>query len=152
MAFSPFPRDLFVKTIDTGEEIVIGEIQTGHALELKYLRAILYKHGTGAGTERCRINIYSDEGRTSLLYQSAWSSLSDIEDLSTMWLGWVRFDFAGESLNQNLSYFATIETDGYTRNADAFFISYVFDWPVPVYEALSGTPLAISVYGHREAA
>lgn len=154
MAFLNFPETLYVKTIDTSEIIRLGSLSPNEILELAHIRVFLYIAGTMNGTEQIRLNICSDSDCTKTIFSSSWSALTGLP-VGGNFLGWVRTDFAREGLNPNITYHIGLELTGYTRNADTFYISGVFDFPAPVYIATGGNVLldhniGMQVFGYKE--
>lgn len=129
MSFEQYPDKGYFIVVDG--ETDLGTITPNEILELYYMQLTIYVHGTYAGSEGLRINIYSQND--NLIYQSSWSSLSSIPNIGANWYGWLRFDFAREILAANQTYKTKIESQNYTRNVDTFFIACGFDWPAPIY-------------------
>jgi hypothetical protein len=53
------------------------------------------------------------------------------------YFGNIYLDFNGNPLNPNINYFMTIETTGYTRVADTFYLGINLDWYSEVNNQLS---------------
>lgn len=152
MSFYDFAKQLYCKTLDDGEIARMGSFSLLVSNELKYMRVLLFINGDIAGTERLRLKIFSDPLHTSLMYTSEWSSLSDISNIGTYWLGWLRITFNRESLNKNLTYYLSAEVDGYTRVGGSFYIGLMFDFPWPIYDnnedIFYDHPLAMQLFGY----
>lgn len=152
MALTQYPSHLYVKTFDTSETVKLGSFQVAAATELKYLVLWIYKHGTAGGSEQMRVKLYSSENQQAALYTSDWSALASISGISTYWLGWLRFTFDRANLSANLRYYFAVETTGYTRNEDTYYLSAVLDWPeaVNTWNTSGGYPGAkISIVGYK---
>jgi len=131
MAFKNFPDELAVRTINTGEEVHLGSINTSVDQELGAIYLTMFKHGAHAGTEQFKLNLYSDPTRTGTPISSNTISVSDITSMvSSDWMGRIRYDFARENINLNTTYEVTIQPVMYTRSANSFYFSAVLDWPV----------------------
>lgn len=152
MAFQDFSETLYIKTMDTGEEIRVGSFATANNMELKYIRLTLYIDGATPTNEQIRMKIYSDSGFSSLLYTSDWSTLSDITGVSSRWLGWVRVDFNRENINKNKTYYATIESQNYTRILGTYDIGFAYDFPYPLYDNSENLfynhPIQTQIFGY----
>lgn len=154
MAFLNFPETLYVKTIDTSEEIKLGSIKVTNSLELANIRVFLYIKGTLGGTEQIKVHLSSDVSCTKKIISSDWSDLSGLP-VGGNFLGWVRTDFNREGLNQNITYYCSLELNNYTRNADTFYLSGVFDFPAPVYlptgnNVLLDHNIGMQIFGYSE--
>lgn len=157
MAFQQFSEVQYVKVFDTDEEIKCGGFQVANNTELEAIRLGIFVEGTLSGSEQIRCNIYSNAGASKLLFRSAWSDLSDLEysNGSTVtgdFIGVVRANFSRQNLNKNITYYATMELNNYTRNGDTFYISGVFDYPFPRYSSGSshyGVNLVMEIFEYR---
>lgn len=136
MAFKDFSQDQFVKSLDTGEEGRMGSFTTSVNGELDAVRVLIYIEGVSSlgGTEQIRCKMHGEATFSSPIYTSSFSNISDIPNLgSTNWIGYIRMDFNRENLNQNITYFPTVELQNYTRSGDTFFIGLSYDFPSPIY-------------------
>ena len=154
MAFLNFPETLYVKTIDTSEEIKLGSIKVTSELELAHIRVFMYIAGTLGGTEQIRVHLCSDADCSKKIITSDWSDLSDLS-VSGDFLGWIRTDFSREGLNPNITYYCALELNNYTRNGDTFYTSGVFDFPAPVYlptgsNVLLDHNIGMQIFGYSE--
>lgn len=135
MAYSNFFEGKVVNVFDSNETNELGQFQPGANGELGHIRCELFVHGTLSGSERvrCKISLTSDD--TAPYATSDWVTCSTFDDSdgSNDWLGWVRFDFNRENINNNETYYIWLESDSYTRNADTFYIGTVFDSPYATY-------------------
>ena len=155
MSTLQFPNVGFMKIFETDEIIKIGSYTPNVNEQMKYIRILLYINGTLAGTEKIRIKIYGDNGYTSALYTSDYSSLSGITNISTRWRGWVRTDFARCHLSLNNTYYLGCEINSYTRNAMTLFIGALYDYPNPIYgnssTAFNIQPISIQPFSYKAA-
>jgi hypothetical protein len=122
-----FRSDQYIKVLDTGEAYHGATFTVDEAQEIGHVRLVLYKHGTHAGTERLRVKLYHASDLTKLYATSEWSDLADISSLGANWIGWLRFDFDREWLSPSETYYLAVETTGYTRNADTFYLGFALD-------------------------
>ena len=151
MAFKDFSDVQYIKTVDTGEEISIGSFIPPKNMGIAYMRSTIFISGQVPTTERMRINIYSDLDNTSKIFASDWSNLNEIVGVTSSWIGWIRVDFNKEPLNKYLSYYPTIELDGYTRTP-TYFIGFCYDFPFPIYDNAEPLfykhPLQFQLFGY----
>jgi hypothetical protein len=133
MAFKDFSDTQYIKTVDTGEEIRIGSFFPPKNLELAYMRATIFISGAVPTNEEMRINVYSDDAYSSKLFSSEWSKLSDIEGVTSYWIGWLRVTLDRQPLNKFIKYYHTIEFRNYTRTP-TYFLGAAYDFPFPIYD------------------
>jgi hypothetical protein len=154
MGYKDFSRDQYIKTFDTGEEVGIGSFQVVENGELRHIRPAVYINGTLSGNEQIRANIYSERTLESKIASSEWASFSEIETLSTYWIGLIRLDYDFIPLNKNIKYYHTLELQNYTRNEDVFYIGIPYDFPFPVYDngqdKFFEHPLQTEIFQFRE--
>lgn len=131
MGFSPIHKNQIIKTLDTSEVAHLGGYTMAKDMELKWVRLVIYKQGTEAGSEQIRLGVYSRSDLSGQLFTSDWVDVVDFVD-GNNWIGFVRFDFDRQHLDADTVYHLAIETNNYTRNGDAFFLSTSCDWPDPV--------------------
>jgi len=152
MALTQFPKDLYIRAMDTSEEVYLGGYTVSDAMELEYARVWLFKHGTQGGTEQFRIKAYSNALRETPRYTSDWASLSDITDITTDdWTGWFRMTFNRQNVEAGAVLYLTIEAQNYTRNANVFYVGTGLDWPETT-NTQTDTPKAggkVELYGYR---
>lgn len=139
MAYKDFSETIYIKTVDTSENVKVGGLKLDTSGELGHIRVLMYIAGILAGSEQIRINICSDAACTKTIYTSDWSDIADITDengatTTGNWLGWIRTDFNKENLNSAITYYAQVELQNYTRNADTFYIGLAYDFPLPIYD------------------
>ena len=133
MSFLNFPETRYVKTLDAGESARMGTFKDANDGELIYMRSEIIIHDVIITAERMRIKLFhsSDLGATPYA-TSEWSDLSLIPSPGSYWIGMVRFDFDGPSVNKNVTYYPVIEIDNYTPSTDSF-IGVAYDFPLPRY-------------------
>ena len=151
MAFQSFPDTLYLKTMATGETVAAGGFSVPDAQELRHVVLTVYKHGTAGGTERLRLKVFHDEAQTKTYATSDWATVSEAIEGATYWIGRVRFDFGYQNLSAGETYYLGVESDGYTRSGDTFYIAFPLDWPLAINEQQSASAgLAFEIYGRRE--
>lgn len=142
------PAEAFVKTFDSDELVKCGSVDLLDHIELTYLRVLLFVHGAPDPGEKLRAKVFSDSDYSALYATSEWALLSEIEDLSEMWWGWLRFSFDRQHLNKSQLYYLAIESDGYVRDGDTKYLSASLNWPLKQYEGDADTVM-MQIYGHR---
>ncbi len=149
MSFGDIADRLYFKTIDTAETPSLGTFQLADDMQLNYMRVLLFKKDIAITTERLKINVLSPDGGNPVIV-SAWSDLSDIDGIDgDNWIGFLRFDFAGEFLDASSQYVIQLETDGYTRNGDVGYLALSLDWPNAINDnAVAADPaIGVEIYG-----
>ncbi len=147
MSFQQFADTQRIKVIETGELVACGGVSIAAHMEVAYMRAVLYKHGALAGTEKLRAKLFTDAALTKVHAASAWLTVSDISGLGTYWIGWGRLDFDREHWNKNQTLYAGVETTGYTRNGDTSYLGLVLDYGISQND--EPTAVAMAFYGYR---
>lgn len=130
MAYKDFNEKKYVYVTDTSTVNKLGSIQVDEPIEIANIRLDFYKNGTEVGDEVFRLNIYSDPDYSKVYASSNDVALSDIPDLGTYWIGWLRFDFdsipvVGTSSN---TFYIGLEPVTYTRVGDTFYVGAAADW------------------------
>lgn len=137
MSYLQFPEANLLKVVDTGGEN-IGSFQLQEPTELKYIRLNTYIKGTVGGSEKMRLKVYASSLKNTAIATSDWYYWSAIDGIGTgNWLGWCRFDFALQPLNDDYYYYLDLETDGYTRNGNTHYLAAVCEYCVTL-NALDG--------------
>jgi len=123
MSSYEFSNKQCIKVIETGEKVKIGGFKVSTSGQIKHCIVSAYLHKALTGSEQLRINVYSDDLYSSLLFSSDKLNLSDIVyDITKGWKGEIRFDFPRYNLNKNFYYYFELEPFAYTRNGDNAFI------------------------------
>lgn len=151
MAFTPFPSELMIRTLDTGEVVPMGGFKLPKHVELVWAQPIIYKHGVATGDEKIRVAVYSGAALVERLFASDWVALSSLGTLGPYWIGRVRFDFARQHLNKNTRYWFAMETQDYLRDGDQFYLGFQLDWPIQKYDSSVGSTrnfADMSLYGY----
>jgi hypothetical protein len=150
MGFKDFPDELYAKTIDSSEKVKLGSLSYANDSRLRYARLQLFLKGASITNEQFRINILSDYGKSNPIYSSEWTDLSDITNLATNWIGWVRFDFDDAFIDSDHTYYLELESQNYTRDADTFYIGVIAEYPITtndVTPVASNLPIKVELYG-----
>lgn len=157
MSFLDFNEDQYVKVFATGEKLSMGSFQVQESGEIYAIRLLIYINNIASmvGNEQIRINIYSDYENAQLLYQSSWTTISDIGlhdstyGTTQGWYGWLAIYFNEENISNNNVYYIEAEMNNYTR-ANPRYIGLGYDYPFPVYGAAQSAfnehPLAFQLY------
>lgn len=137
MAWLQFPRDLFVRVLETNESASMGGYQMGSSTEIDQILVWLNVEGTPGGSETMQVEVYGSLNTDVPLYTSDVVTMSDIDfdfdpDLGD-WIGVVPFNFNRETLASGQTYYLSVKMDNYTRNGDTYYVGYVFDNPEPAY-------------------
>lgn len=148
MAFKQFPKEQYFRTLDSDTITRIGYFNLQDGTELKNMMLTLFVRNVIATPFNIRMNIYGNDDQAEPIFSSDWEELSmaTLQNNDTdpplpytrNWLGTIYFTFAGYPLNPNINYFMSIETAGYVRNADAFYIGVNLDWYSEVNNQLDG--------------
>lgn len=159
MSFRHFSEYQYIRAMDTGEMIKLGGFKLGTSHEIGHMRVLLFINGTLGGSEQLRVNIYSNRGQSKKIFHSSWSSLNNtIENengtiISGNWLGLLRFDFDRQNINKNFYYYASVESNSYTRNGNTFYLGFAHDYPFPRYStganAAYESNLAFEIFGYE---
>lgn len=163
MAFLQFNDYQLVKTIDTSETLEVGQLTPKNNGEIKYIRLCMVKVGTLPNGVLLTCNLHTSSDLTAAYASSTAVDLTTAQaagELNTTgeWISWIRFDFARENLNKNISYYVSLTTSGYTRNGDTFYIGVCYDYPYPTYDPDSNilnfteAPLAMQWFSYQEPA
>ena len=149
MSFSDFRDTSYFKTIDTAEKIELGSFNPSVHRQVEYMRICIFIHNISITTQSLRINVLSAYNDPVPMFSSAWSDLGDISNLSSYWIGWVRFDFSQQFMSSDLTYYLELETNNYTRTADTNYLAARLDDPLSI-NILSGDDaiaVGVEVYG-----
>ena len=156
MSITQFPRDLYIKRLDTSEEGQCGSISPAEDIELDSIKVWIHIKGAPAGSETIQIKMYGEPTYSNLLFSStahAISGITAIDSLSTTdYLGWIKCDFNRQNLNKDLTYYPAVTLANYTRNADTYYIGLVYDWPDGTYHSattINTAPIAMQIFGYH---
>ena len=157
MAITDFPDTQYYAMIKG--PVKLGKIELTADTKLGNIICWLTKIGVSAGTERFRINIYSESTYESVRASSDWVNISELENHvdGTEWYGYITFDFdrihIGSGTGDWNGVYADLEMDGYTSPVDdSYYWAVALDWP----EAINTTPAAdeagaaMTILGYRE--
>ena len=149
MAFLQFPKQQYFLAVNTGEEAKLGYFNLDAGTELKFMMATLFQMGIIATPYQIRMKIYGNDTLVSPIVTSEWVTLSAATLLNgndttgtaytTNWLGNVYIPISGNPLNPNINYYMKMETSGYTRVGDTFYLGVNLDWYSPTNTPVSST-------------
>lgn len=143
MSIKNFSEDKYIKTFDADEEIRMGSfsLDSGSSGPIGNIRVFLYIQDFTAlgGNESISMKIYTSAEYSNSYITSDTALLSSIsfdtsDPLKENFLGYIRFDFNNEYLNQNFTYYPTVTISNYTPSGDTFYIGMAYDYPDPVYD------------------
>ena len=144
MSYLEFPKVLTIEAADTSEKLYLGGIKPSKSGELQYVTLNMFKHGVLPGTVAVKMGLHLNTSFASAYAFSTEFFLSDVEtEIATSgdWLSITRFTFARPNLNKNSTYYLTLQTSGYTRSGDTFYIGAVRDNNFPVTSTVTPTPI-----------
>jgi hypothetical protein len=149
--FYPYPSQLLVKVMDTGELVDCGGRTLEDATELKWVQLHLMRVGTPAGSERVRMKVFTDSALSKLYATSDWVSLAEATGSTGNWKGAVRFDFGRQHLDAGTPWHFAVEATSYARSGDTFYLGFPLDWPYPIHSqpAASLPGVAMVIMGAR---
>lgn len=154
MAFLQFPNQQYFRILDTDTETRLGYFNLDHATELAHVMLTIYVNGTIPSAFDMTLNVYSSSRYSSPLYTSEAAEISVatlVPTYVTNWLGNIYLDFDRNPLNPNINYYLSVETNGYTRNGDIYYVGVNLDWYSPVNNQLSATEAGarMRILGYR---
>jgi len=151
MSFEQFADIQDFIVIETGVKQALGAFSLANSMQLSNIKLTLNNTGTPAGNEKIRINLYSTDRYESSFASSDWASISNIDGLTTDWIGWVKLDFNRVGIDSNEAVYAEIETLNYTRDALNFYLGLGLDWPVSFnsFNTTGGAPVAMQIFGYK---
>ena len=127
MSFS-LTQDQYAEVIVNSSSVNIGTMAVQAAgVELTKMRARIYLNDVSTGN--LRINIISEQSGVPItIASSEWVDISLIPNLSTYWVGWLRFDLAKNIQLDNLTNVTIeIEADNYSYVVDTNYIAILAD-------------------------
>jgi hypothetical protein len=150
-----------IKTIDTSETLEIGQLTPKNNSEIAHIRLCMFKTGTMPSNTTATCNIHTSSDLTTAYASSTAVTMLDAEaadelNTSTAWISWIRFDFARENLNKNISYYVSLTTANYTRSGDTFYMGVAYGYPYPTYDPSSNIlnytdgPLAMQWFAYQD--
>jgi hypothetical protein len=161
MAFLQFPKQQYFRAVNTAEEAKLGYFNLGSGTELKFMMVTLFQCGIIATPYQIRMKIYGNDTLVDPIVTSDWVTISAATLLNgndttgvaytNNWLGNVYIPFSGNPLNPNIDYYMTMETSGYTRIGDIFYLGVNLDWYSPTNNPLSATQAGgrVAILGKR---
>jgi hypothetical protein len=149
MSYLQFPQANLLKVVAASGEN-LGSFQLGEPTELKYILLNTYIKGTITGSEKMRLKLYASSLKNTAVTTSDWVYWSTIDGIGTgNWLGWIRFDFDLQPLNDDYYYYMDIETSGYTRNGNTHYLAAVCEYCVTLNTLASDIGVHMAIIGER---
>lgn len=137
--FLQFPKQQYFRALESDTTTSLGYFILQDSTEIKHVMLTIFVRGLIASPFDIRFKIYgSDEAETAII-TSEWAELSvaSLGNYTQNYIGNIYLDFAGESLNMSNTYYMRVETDGYTRVGDSFYLGINLDWYNPVNTQLT---------------
>jgi len=143
MSILNFSEEKYVKTFDASEEIRLGgfSLASGTSGPIGNIRVFMYIQDFTAlsGSESMTMKIYTSTSYENVYITSDTVLINEIDfdtsdPLKENFLGYLRFDFNNEYLNEKFNYYPTVTIANYTPVADSFYIGLCYDYPDPVYD------------------
>lgn len=141
MAFTQFARDQFIRVLETNETASMGGYKMGTDTEIDQIEVWLNVEGSVGGSETLQVEVFGSGDTDVPLYSSDVVTLSSVifnEGEVNEFTGVsdslcsIIFTFNRGVLTKDVTYFLKLKSASYTRNADTFYIGYVFDNPEPI--------------------
>lgn len=160
MAITQFPKEQYFRTLNSDQVTRMGYFNLATGTEITFVTVWAFVRGIIASPFQIRMNVYGNNDQAVPIFSSSWATLSAATLLdnstgapySNNWLGYFNLDFAGYPLNPNINYYVSMETSGYTRNLDTFYIGINLDWYSPTNNQLDAPDLAgirFAINGYR---
>lgn len=138
MSYLNFSDKLFIHTLDTAEKLNLGGWKSLVSGELAHITLNMFGTANLEGAASVKMGIHLS---TNFAGQYAFSDEFFIKDVPTAlgeslepFLAFVRFDFNRIPINKNQLYYFSLQTSGYTRDADTRYIGVVKEYPDPIYD------------------
>lgn len=142
MAFTQFPKQQYFRSLDSDSVTRCGYFNLDDGTELQHIMITILQIGIISSPYQMRLRIHGNDNLDSPIITSDWATISVatlVPTYTTNWLGNIYIDFNGEPLNPNIDYYVTVETSGYTRVGDTYYVGINLDWYSEVNTQL--TPL-----------
>ena len=126
MSIQQFSNDqYFIDARSDTQEVNLGSFNQDRVTKLGNVRLFLYLKGSFTN-EQITLHVKDDPDSPTTDY-TATVDISDVPTAGSHWLGWVRFDFNKEFINESTEYYLTAETANYTEGTE--YIGFAFDYP-----------------------
>lgn len=150
MAFKDFPHQQYYRDLATDTVTPIGYFNLAVGIDLEQIVLTLYQQGTIASPYNMRLHLYGNPNSTVPLFTSDWAEVSattllnddDGTAYTQNWTGIFPLDYDGVPLNPDTNYYMSVETSGYTRVLDTFYVGINLDWYSEVNNQIDGPDLA----------
>ena len=119
-------QQYFTDLRSDSQEVNLGSFIQDRTTKLGNIRLFLYLKGPFTN-ETITLHV-KDDPDAPVFDATATVSVGDVPDVTTDWLGWVRFDFDKEFIISGTEYYLTAETANYTESATKY-MGVAFDYP-----------------------
>lgn len=128
MSIKDFSRDqYFFDAFSDGREVEIGSFNQPINSEASNVRLFMYFKGAFTN-EQVVLYLKDDLTSPTYVYESSPVVISDIPDVGTDWLGWVRFDFNKQWIYDSTEIYMTAKVLNYTESPTKY-VGFAFDFP-----------------------
>lgn len=160
MSFLQFPKQQYFRILNNDAATKVGYFNLSAGTELKHMAVWAVMKGVIVTPFDFRINIYGNETNDTPIIVSSWATLSSTTLINNTtglpytntWIGYFYVDFAGQSLNPDINYYISAQTNGYTRIGNSFFFGINLDWYSETNNQLDGPDEAgmrLAILGER---
>lgn len=119
-------QQYFIDLRSDSQEVNLGSFTQDRTTKIAHIRLFLYLKGTF--TDEIIYLHLKDDPNTPVFETVTGISVVNVPDVTTDWLGWVRFDFDKEFIVGGTEYFLTAQTGNYTESASKY-MGVAFDYP-----------------------
>lgn len=137
MAFKDFSNTQYIRLVEANENVRMGTFKVQESGELVYIRTMMVLFNTPmlTGLEQAKMHVYTKDYYAGLIATSETIDLIDVGYDTSMhsWIGFVRFTFANQNINKNITYYPSIEFIG-NASTPTHYIGVNYDFPAPVYD------------------
>jgi hypothetical protein len=143
-----------VSVLENDSDIMkLALLLPSESFQLKNIMAKVFLQGSFLN-ESLKLRLHSSENYNLIL---AESEPVNLDNAGINFLGWINFEFGRQEIASGLTYYLTAVSNGYTRNGDISYISFVHDWPIRFYSSTniaytgvpSAYPKALQIFGRQ---
>lgn len=125
MSIEQYPQSANYKVAETSEVVPVNGVSVPSNQQLSQVIVTMYKHGVAAGSEKIRVSLFCDAAMEKRIATGTWFPLTAIANLADYWIGRIGLTLPTRPwLKALTTYYVAIESDSYTRSADAFYLSF----------------------------
>jgi hypothetical protein len=144
VSYKQFPATNKLKALDSAADQNIGSFQVAGDMWLRYMVLNVYVKGLTAAGAKMRVKVYGNSKKLTPIATSEWVTFTDISGYNGGdWLGWLRFDFAGQPLKSSFYHYMDVETANYTENGNTHYIGVLLDYAVSLSNTVSANDLGV---------